>query len=90
MFSLYTFKTIFNLPFAFEARLSWATPWILTGETPIVSRVKFFYFLLIRTVKNHYVMMLIRLVISIISAMFSFSGGFVNFSYSVTHCLHNF
>ena len=35
MFSLYTFKTFFNLPFAFEAWLCWATPWILTGETPM-------------------------------------------------------
>ena len=38
MFSLYISKTIFNLPFAFEAQLCWATPWKLTGETSMLSR----------------------------------------------------
>ena len=40
MFSLYKFKTFFSLPFAFEAQLCWATPWILTGETPMLLRVE--------------------------------------------------
>ena len=31
-----------------------------------------------------------ELSVSIISVMFSFSGGLVNFSYSVIQCLHNF
>ena len=91
MFPLYTFKTFFNLPFAFEAQLCWVTPWVLTGETPILSRVELSFFLVIHTAKNHH-LMLIRLVnsVPIISVIFSFSGGLNNFSYSVTHCLHNF
>ena len=44
MFSLYTFKTFFNFPFAFEARLCWATPWILSGETPMLSRINLSFF----------------------------------------------
>ena len=46
---------------------------------------------MIHTAENHH-LVLICLVnsVSIISVMFSFSGGLVNFSYSVTHCLHNF
>ena len=43
MFSLHTFKTFFNLPFAFEVQLCRATPWILTGKTPMLSRVKFLF-----------------------------------------------
>ena len=91
IFSLDIFKTFFNLAFAFEEGLCWATPWILTGETPMLSRVQLSFFLVIHMVKNHH-LMLIRLVnsVSIIFVMFSFSGGLVNFSYSVTHCLHNF
>ena len=27
-----TFKIFFNLPFAFELQMCWATPWILTDE----------------------------------------------------------
>ena len=46
MFSSYTFKTFFNLLFAFEARLCWATPWILTGESPVLSRVELSFFFL--------------------------------------------
>ena len=46
---------------------------------------------MIHTAENHH-LVLICLVnsVSIISVMFSFSGGLVNFSYSVAHCLHNF
>ena len=44
MFSLYTFKTFFNLPFAFEVRLCWATPWILIWETAVLSRVELSFF----------------------------------------------
>ena len=40
MFSLHTFKTFFNLPFAFQVWLCWVTPLILTGETPMLSRVE--------------------------------------------------
>ena len=43
MFSLYTFKTSFNLSFAFEVQISWETSWILTGETPMFLRVKFLF-----------------------------------------------
>ena len=44
IFSLYLFKTFFNLPFAFEMRLCWATQWILTGESPMLLRVKLIFF----------------------------------------------
>ena len=30
--------------FAFEEGLCWATPWILTGETPMLSRVELNFF----------------------------------------------
>ena len=39
MFSLYTFQAFFNLPFV-QVQLCWANPHILTGETPMLSRVK--------------------------------------------------
>ena len=42
--SLYTLKIFFNLPFAFEVQLYWATPWILTGETLMFLRVKLSFF----------------------------------------------
>ena len=44
MFSFYTFKTFLNVPFAFEGQLYWATPWILTGETPMLSEVELSFF----------------------------------------------
>ena len=44
MFSLFTFKTFYKLPFAFEARECRATPWILTGETSMLSKVELSFF----------------------------------------------
>ena len=44
MFSLHTFKNFFNLPFVFGASLCWANPWILTGKTPMLSRVELSFF----------------------------------------------
>ena len=92
MFSLYTFKTFFNLPFPFEVQLCWATPRILTGETPMLSRVKLSFFVgdSYRKKSSSDTNSSCELSVSIISVMFSFSVGVVNFSYSVTHCLHNF
>ena len=49
IFSQYTFKTFFNIPFAFEAQLCWATPWILTGgnSSAFESQVKLFFLVII-------------------------------------------
>ena len=54
-----------------------STPWILNGETPMLLRVELSFFF----GKNHHPI-LIHLVNSalIISVMFSFSGGLVDFS----------
>ena len=43
VFSLHTFKTFFNLPFLFETRLCWGTARILTGETPMLVNLSFFF-----------------------------------------------
>ena len=68
------------------------TLWILTGETPILSRVElsFFFGDSYSKKSSSDANSSCELSVSIISVMFSFSGGLVNFSYSVTHCLHNF
>ena len=57
----------------------------------MLSRVKLSFFFGDPYNKNHH-WMLIRLVNSvvIISVMFSFSDGLVNFSRLITHYLHNF
>ena len=89
MFSLYTFKTFFNLPLVLEARLCWATPWILTGETPMLLRVKlsFFFGESYSKKSSSDANPSCKLCLD---NLFSFLGGLVNFSYLVAHCLHNF
>ena len=62
MFSLYTFKTFFNLHFAFEAQQCWTTPWILTGETPMLWRVELNFFFGDSYSKKNYHLMPICLV----------------------------
>ena len=37
-------KPFFNLPLAFESQLYWASPWIVTGETPMISRIELTFF----------------------------------------------
>ena len=57
IFSLDIFKTFFNLAFAFEEGLCWSTPWILTGETPMLSRVELNFFFDDLYSKNHHLML---------------------------------
>ena len=82
---------LFNLPFAFEMWLCRTTPWILTGETPMLSRVQlsFFFGDSFSKKSSADANSSCELSISIISVMFFFSHGLVNFSSLITHCLHN-
>ena len=92
MFSLYAFKTFCNLPVAFEAQLCRATPWIFTGETIMLLRIALSFFFWDSYCKKSLsdTNSSCELSVSIISVVFSFSGGLFIFSYSVIHCLHNF
>ena len=45
-------------PFAFEVRLCCATPWILTGEIPMLLRVKLSFFFGDSSAKNHHLMLI--------------------------------
>ena len=89
MFSLYTFKTFFNLPLAFEARLGWATPWILTRKLQCFRESSFFFGDSYSKKSSSDANSSCELSVVIIF-MFSFSGDLANFPYFVTHCLHNF
>ena len=91
MFFIYAFKTFFNLPFAFELLLCWATPWILTGKTPMLSRVELSFFFGDSYSKKSSSDANSSCELSVVIIfMFSFSGDLANFPYFVTHCLHNF
>ena len=62
-----------------------------TGENPMLSTVELSYvFGDSYSKKSSDANSSCELSVSIISIMFSFSGGLVDFSYSVTHCLRNF
>ena len=91
MFSWYTFKTFFSLPFYQFTNLP-LTPWILTGESPMLLRVElsFFFGDSYSKKSSSDANSSCELSASIISVMFSISGGLVNFPYLVTHWLHNF